>query len=44
MLGVARDTVDKWAAKRRQPSRPIRRLTAEILTGWERDRVIERKK
>ncbi|NES88612.1 hypothetical protein, partial [Okeania sp. SIO2B9] len=26
MLGVARDTVDKWAAQRRQPSRPIRRL------------------
>lgn len=40
ILGVARDTVDKWAAKRRQPSRPIRRLAAEILARWQRDRVI----
>ncbi len=43
MLGVARDTVDKWAAKRRQPSRPIRRLAAEILARWERDRLTDRK-
>ena len=43
MLGVARDTVDKWAAKRRQPSRPICRLAAEILARWQRDSVIDTK-
>lgn len=43
MLGVARDTVDKWAAKRRQPSRSIRRLAAEILGRWQRDRIISTK-
>lgn len=43
ILGVARDTIDKWAAQRRQPSRPIRRLAAEILARWQRDRITERK-
>ncbi|MDJ0555008.1 MAG: hypothetical protein QNJ68_11295 [Microcoleaceae cyanobacterium MO_207.B10] len=37
MLGVARDTVDKWAAKRRNPPRPVRRLAAEILNRWQRE-------
>lgn len=40
MLGVARDTVDKWAAKRRQPPRPVRRLAAEILIRWQREKII----
>ena len=34
VLGVSKPTVDLWCSGHRNPSRPIRRLAAELAHRW----------